>query len=374
MTMQNFEVEIVSAPAPLATRDLPTTLIDDDLAALHGFLSNYESSPANTLRAYSKECHRFHLWLKWKIPSNGRPLFPQVTPEYVNAYAQFAGKGPVFPAVFLKANGYEEQPFRKPLSDHSLKHAMSILQKMFSNFRNRLTRDEQPFCKINPCENAAKVRPKKRSDDLTYKALTDEEWGAVLDAIEALPRQTDRDRKHYHRARWIMQLLYRAFLRRNEAATLTMDCFIPGPDGWELLATGKGTEKRIIATTALMDELRLYRTFLGMSPYPLPNETTPAIMAVTGHERGVTAQAIYLICKVIYEKAADLIEPTNGHAALRLRSMSPHTMRHTGVSNSMDAGVSARHVQEQARHSSLNMTARYDHKAKRAWREDFDKL
>jgi integrase len=150
------------------------------------------------------------------------------------------------------------------------------------------------------------VRPKKRSDDLTYKALTDEEWGAVLDAIEALPRQTDRDRKHYHRARWIMQLLYRAFLRRNEAATLTMDCFIPGPDRWELLATGKGTEKRIIATTALMDELRLYRTFLGMSPYPLPNETTPAIMAVTGHERGVTAQAIYLICKVIYEKAASL--------------------------------------------------------------------
>jgi len=374
MTMQHLEVELVGDHSPLATRALPTTLIDDDQAALDGFLSNYRESPANTLRAYSKECHRFHLWLKWTIPNNGRPLFPQVTPEHLNAYKTFARNAPLFPPAFLKANDYEDQPFRKPLSDHSLKHAMSILQKMYSNFRNRLTRDDQPFCKVNPFENVTKVKPKKRDDDLTHKALTDEEWGAVVDVIEALPRQTDRDRQHYHRARWIMQLLYRAFLRRNEAATLTMDCFIPGPDGWELLASGKGTEKRIIATTALMDELRLYRTSLGMSPYPLPGETTPAIMAVTGRGRGITAQALYLICREIYRMAADLIEPTNGHAALRLRTMSPHSMRHTGVSHSMDAGVSPRHVQEQARHSSLNMTARYDHKAKRAWREDFDKL
>lgn len=372
--MKNPELLVVTADGPLAKVDRLTTLMDDDLDALNGFLSNYKSGPANTLRAYAKECHRFHLWLKRTIPDSRQPLFPQVTPEHLNAYKTFALDYPVFPVAFLHHHGYKEQPFRSALSESSLKHAMSILQKMFSNFRNRLGRDRQPFCAINPFESVSKVKPKKRDEDLTYKALTDEEWEAVLAAIEDLPRQTDRDRQHYHRARWIMQLLYRAFLRRNEAATLTMDCFIPGPDGWELKVVGKGSDKRIIATTALMDELRLYRTSLGMSPYPLPNETTPAIMAVTGKERGVTAQAIYLICKVIYDKAADLIEPTNGHSALRLRTMSPHSMRHTGVSHSMDAGVNPRHVQAQARHASLTMTARYDHKGKRAWREDFDKL
>ena len=117
-----------------------------------------------------------------------------------------------------------------------------------------------------------------------------------------------------------------------------------------------------------MDELKLYRASLGMPALPSPGETRPAILAVTGQDKGVTAQAIYLVCKVIFNQGADLLESQDPVAASRLRQASPHWMRHTGVTHAMEDGVNPRYVQAQARHSSLNVTARYDHKQKQAWR------
>ena len=38
----------------------------------------------------------------------------------------------------------------------------------------------------------------------------------------------------------------------------------------------------------------------------------------------------------------------------------------------MEMGVDPRYVQAQARHSSLHITARYDHKKRQAWRDAFN--
>ncbi|WP_337166101.1 site-specific integrase, partial [Vibrio fluvialis] len=163
------------------------------------------------------------------------------------------------------------------------------------------------------------------------------------------------------------------FLRREEAANLKMGNFIASPQGWSLRFVGKGDKwSTIIVTSKLMDELKVYRTSLGLPALPSPGESRPAIMAVTGVDKGVTGQAIYLICKEIFGWAADLIEGSDNAAAARLRQSSPHWMRHTGVSHSMEMGVDPRYVQAQARHSSLNITARYDHKKRQAWRDAFN--
>ena len=133
---------------------------------------------------------------------------------------------------------------------------------------------------------------------------------------------------------------------------------------------GKSAKKaKIIATDTLMDELKLYRTSLGLPALPSPGESRPAILAVTGTDKGVTGQAIYLICKVIFGMAADLLDERDAAGAQRLRQSSPHWMRHTGISRYMESGVDPRYVQAQARHSSLNITARYDHKNRNSWRD-----
>lgn len=155
-----------------------------------------------------------------------------------------------------------------------------------------------------------------------------------------------------------------------------MGSFEASPEGWSIRLVGKGGKKtKIIATDKLMSELRLYRQTLGLPALPSPGEQRPAIMAITGKEKGVTAQAIYLICGVIYERAAELAkERGDTAAATRLSVATPHWMRHTGITHAMEAGVNPRYVMAQARHSSLNVTARYDHQERRAWRADLGKV
>ena len=81
---------------------------------------------------------------------------------------------------------------------------------------------------------------KTTPDEEVEETLSERGWLAVQQAVEALPRESDRDLKHYHRARWITQLLYRAYLRREEAAMLTMGSFEPSPHGWDIKLVGKG--------------------------------------------------------------------------------------------------------------------------------------
>ena len=348
-----------------------------DTQAINIFLQSYKRNSLHTVRSYEKECFRFLLWLK-STHTPSPALLPRVTVQEINSYLEFLGSPRLFTpsmldAAITQSNGWRHQPFRIGLSDSSIKHCIIVLHKMFEALRNLRTTNDAPFCQFNPVvlahDNSTGT---PRSQEEIEESLTLEEWNAILSAIEDLPRTTSRDIKHYHRSRWIMQLLYRSYLRRDEAAKLKMNSFEPSPDGWSIRVIGKGNKPaKIIATDKLMDELSIYRASFNLSPLPHHDEKRPAIMAVTGVDKGVTAQAIYLTTKVLFELAAQKLETgenANGRAAQRLRQASTHWMRHTGITHAMESGINPRYVQAQARHSSLNTTARYDHKDKKSWR------
>ena len=246
---------------------------------------------------------------------------------------------------------------------------------MFVAFREMRAPGNVPYCMFNPVVLAHKGIAGTSDQEDIEEALEPEEWDAVIAAVEDLPRSSGRDAKHYYRARWVMQLLYRAFLRRDEAAKLTMGSFESSSDGWSIRFVGKGAKAaKIIATNKLISELKIYRESLGLPPLPSPGESRPAILAVTGKDKGLTAQAIYLICTAIFKRAGDRIKHTNPTGATRLYQATPHWMRHTGVSHALEAGADPRYVQAQARHSSLNVTAKYDHKERRAWRLALERM
>lgn len=348
--------------------------IADDEHAIKVFLDSYSRKSTHTMRSYQKECLRFLLWLRASHPLQPAML-PAVTVEHINAYLDFVTSPRPFAPAFLQQHGWTHQPFRKPLGSESVKHCITVLHKLFAALRELPSANNQPYCSFNPVKLAhSGISGSSDPQEEVEEALSDEEWQAVQDAIDALPCESARDLKHYHRARWVMHLLYRAFLRREEAANLTMGSFEASAQGWSIRLVGKGNKKaKIIATNALIAELKRYRESLGLAALPSPGESRPAILAVTGQDKGVTPQAIYLICKEIFARAADLIEEKNVVAATRLRQASPHWMRHTGISHSMEGGVDPRYVQAQARHSSLNVTAKYDHKKRKAWRDSFER-
>jgi site-specific recombinase XerD len=347
--------------------------VADDEHAIRIFLDSYGRRSAHTVRSYEKECRRFLLWLF--ATRDPRPaLLPDVTVSDINNYLAFLSNPRPFAEHFLKAHGWEHQPFRGPLATESVKHCITVLHKMFDALRNLRASANQPYCLFNPVVLAHGGIAGTSQEDEIEEALTPEEWAAVQAAVENLPRESIRDVKHYHRSRWLTQLLYRTWLRRSEASRLKMGSFEPSADGWNIRLTGKGAKKaKIVATTKLMAELKIYRTSLGLPPLPSPGESRPAVLAVTGRDKGITDQAIYLLCKVIFQKAADLIEGDNPQGAQRLRLATPHWMRHTGVTHALEAGAHMRYVQAQARHSNLSVTARYDHKERKAWRMDLER-
>ena len=374
LELQSLSTAVEQVHVETAQVEVLSRYVTDDENAIKVFLDSYARKSRHTIRSYEKECGRFLLWLRATRPAD-HALLPQASVQDINAYLQFLADPREFKRDFLQANGWNHQPFRKKLDVESVKHCLSVLHKMFSAFREMRASKTEPFCKFNPVTLAHQVESVSGNDDEIEQALTEHEWATIQETVEAMPRESERDRSKYHRYRWVINLLYRSFLRREEAAGLTMASFQPSPDGWNIKLVGKGQKRaKIIATEKLMNELRIYRTSLGLPPLPTPGEEGPAIRPVSGKEKPVSAQTIYLICTSIFEKAAQRIESTDSHAATRLRKASPHWMRHTGVSHAMEGGVDPRYVQAQARHSSLNVTARYDHKRRQAWRKAFEEV
>ncbi|MDB5782936.1 MAG: site-specific recombinase XerD [Caballeronia mineralivorans] len=72
-----------------------------------------------------------------------------------------------------------------------------------------------------------------------------------------MSRETDRQRAHYFRARWLFTLLYLGGLRIPDVSANTMGRFIArcdadGHECWGLAVLGKGDKERLVSATNAM--------------------------------------------------------------------------------------------------------------------------
>lgn len=344
---------------------------DDE--ALRIFLSAYQHASKHTLRAYAKETLRFLLWLRFNQP--GDRLLPKVTAKTVTDYLDFVMHGGTIPPSYLDAVhwGKRRPPFSgNPLAAASRAHLLVILSQLFDSLANIEGDGGEPYCRFNPMRfgRAFGMRTLQTQFNPTERGLSFSAWRCVLQTIANPGGDAAKVR-----ARWVILLLYYAFLRREEACRLRMGDFTASRAGWVLRVLGKGgLTKQIVAPSVLMDELAVYRLHLGLPPRPDAHDDTPVICGLGNHSP-VSASTLYAICKDVFQSAADVAQ---GQGLLEdaqaLRMATPHWLRHTGISHAMELGVEPRYVQAQARHSSLAITALYDHKDKDAWAASMEKL
>lgn len=330
-----------------------------DIRAIHEWLGYYRLRSAQTIRANKKESMRFLMWLEVRLGTHDR-LLPMATGELANEYLEFLMAPRAMPSSILNKYGYSGQPFRKPLSSSSVRQAIVILKQMYSNLRDMVLKpDQDPYVRINPF---ALIRPAPVQKGFNpRKALTLHEWSLVQATIELLPRDTPRNAQHYHRARWLLQLMYRLWARRTSIANLRMSDFYPSDGSWMIQVQGKGGKNTpLVVSSKLMEELTLYRRAMGMSDLPTPSDNRPVIGAVPDFTRPITDDAIYSICKVIFSMTAEKVADALPHIAEKLRQKSPHSMRHTGISIAVNNHkVPLQHATLQAQHSSITTTAGY---------------
>ncbi|PLC47918.1 integrase [Pollutimonas subterranea] len=341
----------------------PQIAATTDVDAITAWLARFIESP-NTFTSYRKEAERLLLWATLALQ---KPV-SSLTHEDLLAYQHFLSD-PQPKAQWVMRSGRKVErahvdwrPFAGPLAPASRRQAIIILNSMFAWLVTA------GYLAGNPL-SLSRQRARKAKPRVT-RYLEDETWSEVKMAIDALPRESDREREHYFRRRWLFSLLYLCGLRISEVTQNSMGGFFcrrdkDGEERWWLEVTGKGEKTRIIpATHELMMELARYRREKGLVPFPSSDETTPLLLPIGNQTRTLTRAAVHTIVKQVFKSAADRIRARGGDEewkAQRVEQASAHWLRHTAGSNMANNNVDLRHVRDNLGHESISTTNTYLH-------------
>jgi site-specific recombinase XerD len=254
------------------------------------------------------------------------------------------------------------RPFAGPLSPSSQRQAFIILNTLFSWLVNA------GYLAGNPL-SLSRQRTRKAKPRVT-RYLEEDLWTEVKATIDAMLRETDREREHYLRTRWLFSLLYLCGLRISEVVGNTMGGFFcrrdkDGEERWWLEVVGKGDKARIVpATNELMVELARYRREKGLSPFPVHAEDIPLLLPIGTQQRHMTRGAVHALVKQVFSETAIRLKLRGASfepLAVRVETASAHWLRHTAGSHMANNNVDLRHVRDNLGHESISTTSGYLH-------------
>jgi integrase/recombinase XerD len=340
----------------------PQIAAQTDIDAIKVWLARYLDTKT-TFDSYRKEAERL---LIWAVSELGKPL-SSLTHEDLLVFQRFlADPQPehrwIMQSRKVARDDGRWRPFAGPLSPTSQRQAFVILNGMFSWLVNA------GYLAGNPL-SLSRNRQRKAKPRVT-RFLDEELWSEVKITVESMHKETNRDREHYQRVRWLISLLYVTGIRISEVAENTMGNFFVRLDKnkeirYWLEITGKGDKTRIVpATNSLMDELYRYRREMGLPISPLEGEPTPLLLPIGGRRQALTRSAIHLILKKVFVSTADRLKARGAEydgRVSRLEAASTHWMRHTAGSNMTSGNMDIRHVRDNLGHESITTTNNYLH-------------
>lgn len=364
-------IELLRLPSELdghaglnrAVSGRPQIAAQNDVEAVKAWLARFADT-RTTFNSYRKESERL---LLWAVTELGKPL-SSLTHEDFLVYQRFLAD-PQPAARWVMAAGRkwsrfepDWRPFAGPLSLASQRQAMVILNVMFSWLV------EAGYLAGNPL--ALSRQRVRRAQPRVTRYLDPDLWQEVKTYIEGMPKETDRERAHYFRSRWLFTLFYLGGLRISEVGGNTMGCFFcrrdrDAEERWWLEILGKGSKERLVpATDEMMAELVRYRRESGLPPFPATGETTPLVLAIGRSRKPLTRAALHLMVKQIFRDAAKrLRQRGNSYIAKadQLELASAHWLRHTAGSHMANNQIDLRLVRDSLGHESIATTNQYLH-------------
>jgi site-specific recombinase XerD len=337
--------------------------VTNDIDAVKVWLARFADTKT-TFDNYRKEAERLLLWATLQL---GKPLSSLSHEDFLAYKAFLADPQPAVRWVIdgrrrLARNDPRWRPFAGPLAASSQRQAMVILNSLFSWLVSA------GYLAGNPL-SLSRQRARKSSKRIV-RFLDEKSWNAVKQSITSMPQETNRERFHAARVRWLFSLFYIAGLRITEVVENTMGAFFSRPDNtgtlrWWLEVTGKGDKTRIVpATNELMAELARYRVAAGLAALPTQDEITPLLLPVGNRHRSLTRAAVHQILKDTFRAAADQARARGEtEEAVRLDKASAHWLRHTAASSMANQSVDLTMVRDNLGHESIATTSIYLHTA-----------
>ena len=258
-----------------------------------------------TFENYRKEVERLYLWAVFQLH---RPI-SSLTHEDMLAYERFMADPQ--PADQWVSNSRQRlprghpgwRPFQGPLSPASRRQAMVILNVMFGWLVSA------GYLAGNPL-SLSRQRQRKAKPRIT-RYLDPSLWAEVKQYIDRMPRESDRERAHYHRNRWLFTLLYLGGLRISEVGQNTMGAFFcrrdrDGEERWWLEVLGKGDKDSPGARDQRNDD-RASAVSAGVrfGALPFTGRGNAARPADRKAQKSMTRAALHNIVKTVFEKAAE---------------------------------------------------------------------
>jgi site-specific recombinase XerD len=363
---------------------------NNDYQAIQTWLGEFSQSP-QTLRTYRKEVERV---LLWSILQLQKPLSSLTREDFAQYQAFLADPQPAAiwcgPAKRRFSQGW--RPFTGPLSPVSQRQALVIINALFSYLV------EAGYLAGNPLSlmrQRNKIAPANRIMGIE-RFLEQDIWQHLDNYIENLPRETDKQQAVYQRTRFLFTFLYLMGPRVSEVANGYMGDFLERNNRWWWYVLGKGNKAAYVPVNdKMLQALINYRRFYQLPPLPSAKERPkgegklmvsgaaqtantaeqqdwPIVMSLYNKTR-ISSKQIYRIVKHTCAAAADSYPLEQAHKAEKLRQASTHWLRHTAISHQAESGIGIKYLQQNARHSDLNTTARYMHVEDEKWHEEMAK-
>lgn len=334
------------------------------------FLYSYRGSP-DTFSTYRREIEHFLQWC-WLV---ARKPVASVQREDIESYVEFAKAPPKSwigeknVSRFVNRNGQREtnsewRPY--VCSGGVYVCSQSAIQSLFSvlsSYFNFLI--QEGHIAANP---VSQIRQKskflrKHQAKAQIRRLSPLQWSFVIEAAEELARL---DPGTHERTLFVMNALFAMYLRISELVetprwTPQMGHFQPDQEGnWWFTTVGKGNKEREVSVSnEMLDALRRYRAFRGLSALPAPGEQTPLVHKTRGQGGITSTRQIRGIVQKCFDFAEENLRRDGfPQEAERLAAATVHWLRHTGISE--DVKFRPReHVRDDAGHGSSAITDRY---------------
>lgn len=179
------------------------------------------------------------------------------------------------------------------------------------------------------------------------EVLTVEEIDAMIDAIDPLKAEANRDRA-------MMEVLYGCGLRVSELTGLEISR-IYAAEGY-LVVRGKGDKERMVpmsesAVECIADWMK-DRARMGVAP------SARDTLFISSRGTALTRQRVFQIVRALADAAG-----------IR-KVISPHTLRHSFATHLLEGGANLRAIQQMLGHASIDTTQIYLHLDRSVLRQD----
>lgn len=245
------------------------------------------------------------------------------------------------------------------LSQTAVKDMFAIL----GSFYNYLLQEEHVH--MNP---VALIRQKskfiRKTQELPkIRRLSERQWTYVIETAEEMAKVHPT---LHERTLFMMSILYSMYLRISELVATqrwspVMNHFFKDNENrWWFITVGKGNKQRQIAVSdTMLDALKRWRTYLGLSPLPSRADQSSLFPKAIGQGPITDPSTLRRLIQKCFDQAVDHLI-CDGHIdeADALKEATVHWLRHTGISEDVKHRP-REHVRDDAGHGSGAITDRY---------------